>query len=78
MSFRELTVNFTGNIKASLHITDMTVLTKHIYSLLKKVLSQESAMAMKDKSVKLNGVKVMLDDKEEINTSFGNFTVWNY
>ena len=23
-------------------------------------------------------VKVVLDDKEEINTHFGNFTVWNY
>ena len=53
MLFRELIVNSTGNIKASLHVTGMTVSTKRTYSLLKMVQSRELVMAATDMNVKL-------------------------
>jgi prefoldin subunit 5 len=39
-------VNSTGRIKASLHITDMTVLTKHIYSLRRSIMQVRELMEL--------------------------------
>lgn len=57
MSFREPTVNSTGNIKVFPRFTDMTILTKHIYSLLKEVQNRELVMLMADRNVRLNNLK---------------------